>query len=273
MIVAILLAYLDRINQRRHFKDVFIGVGAALLVVLGGGIAAYLVIRQYDGSTVQTVFETVTYLVAACVLTYMTFWMQAHSRTMTADLQRRSEEALNGRARWGLGLLAFQAVGREGLETMVFTLAIVFASSTQAATSAHGHGLLFGALLGLGVALVVAYVIFKLGRRLNLGLFFRVIGVVLMVFAAGLLADAVSLAGDPGRVITIADHEAAAHHVRFTGDDPAGRAPEALPELARLITAGQLSVPVWRSCPLADAAAAHADLEAGRNHGKIVLLP
>ena len=191
MIVAILLAYLDRINQRRHFKDVFIGVGAALLVVLGGGIAAYLVIRQYDGSTVQTVFETVTYLVAACVLTYMTFWMQAHSRTMTADLQRRSEEALNGRARWGLGLLAFQAVGREGLETMVFTLAIVFASSTQAATSAHGHGLLFGALLGLGVALVVAYVIFKLGRRLNLGLFFRVIGIVLMVFAAGLLADAV----------------------------------------------------------------------------------
>jgi high-affinity iron transporter len=127
MIVAILLAYLDRINQRRHFKDVFIGVGAALLLVLGGGIAAYLIIKQYDGSTVQTVFETVTFLVAACVLTYMTFWMQAHSRTMSADLQRRSDEALDGRARWGLGLLAFQAVGREGLETMVFTLAIVFA--------------------------------------------------------------------------------------------------------------------------------------------------
>jgi len=90
MIVAILLAYLDRIDQRRHFRDVFIGVGAALVLVLGGGIAAYLIIRQYDGSTVQTVFETITFLVAACVLTYMTFWMQAHSRTMTADLQRRS---------------------------------------------------------------------------------------------------------------------------------------------------------------------------------------
>ncbi|MGI8451946.1 MAG: zinc-binding dehydrogenase [Streptosporangiaceae bacterium] len=65
----------------------------------------------------------------------------------------------------------------------------------------------------------------------------------------------------------------AAHHVRFTGDDPAGRAREALPELARRITAGQLSIPVWCSHPLADPAAAHADLEAGRNHGKIVLLP
>ncbi len=129
MIVAILLAYLDRIGQRRHFRDVFAGVAAAMLVVLGGGVAAYLLIHQYSGSTVQTIFETVTYLLAACVLTYMTFWMQRHSRTMGAELQRRSDQALNGKARFGLGLLSFQAVGREGVETMVFTLAIVFASS------------------------------------------------------------------------------------------------------------------------------------------------
>jgi len=191
MIVAILLAYLDQVGQRRHFRDVFLGVGAAMVLVVGGGVAAYFVIEQYDGSTVQTVFETCTYLVAAAVLTYMTFWMQAHSRTMTADLRARSDAALEGKARWGLGLLAFQAVGREGLETMVFTLAIVFASTRQAATPVHGSGLLIGALLGLVVALAIAYAIFKLGRRLNLGLFFRVIGLVLMVFAAGLLADAV----------------------------------------------------------------------------------
>ena len=191
MIVAILCAYLDKINQRRHFRDVFLGVAAALVLVVAGGVTAYLVIKQYNGSNVQTIFETVTFLVAATVLTYMTFWMQAHSRTMSQDLQRRSDEALNGKARFGLGALAFQAVGREGLETMVFTLAIVFASSSQSATHSHGRSLLLGAALGLAVAMSIAYAIFKLGRRLNLGLFFRVIGVVLMVFAAGLLADAV----------------------------------------------------------------------------------
>ncbi len=191
MIVAILLAYLDKIGQRRYFRDVFAGVAAAVLLLVAGGVAAYLFIKQYSGSTAQTVFETVTYLLAATVLTYMTFWMQSHSRTMSADLQRRSEEAINGKARLGLGLLAFQAVGREGVETMVFTLAIVFASSTQAATNAQGNGLLLGAMLGLVVSLAIAYAIFKLGRRLNLGLFFRILGVVLMVFAAGLLADAV----------------------------------------------------------------------------------
>src|SRR5665213_3254518 len=116
MIIAILLAYLDRIGQRRYFRDVFVGVGAAMLLVIGGGVTAYLVIKQYDGSRAQTIFETVTYLLAAAVLTYMTFWMQSHSRTMTADLQRRSDEALSGKARFGLGALAFQAVGREGVE-------------------------------------------------------------------------------------------------------------------------------------------------------------
>jgi high-affinity iron transporter len=191
MIVAILLAYLDKIGQRGHFRDVLLGVAAAVILIAGGGVAAYLVIKHYDGSTVQAVFETVTFLLAAMVLTYMTFWMQSHSRTMSAELGRRSEEAINGRARLGIGLLAFQAVGREGLETMVFTLAIVFASTTQAATKDHGPALLVGAALGLGVALVIAYLVYKLGRRLNFGLFFRVIGVVLMVFAAGLLADAV----------------------------------------------------------------------------------
>ncbi len=88
---------------------------------------------------------------------------------------------------------------------------------------------------------------------------------------AGLLPDAISMAGDVARVITIADDNAADYGVRFTGADPADRAPEALPELAALLASGQLSLPVWRSYPLAQAAQAHADLEARRNRGKIVL--
>jgi len=90
---------------------------------------------------------------------------------------------------------------------------------------------------------------------------------------AGLLAGAIALAGDAARVITIADESAPEYGVRFTGQDPADRAPEALPELAALLADGGLSVPVWRTYPLAEAAQAHADLDAGRNHGKIVLFP
>ena len=183
MIVAILLAYLNRIGQREHFRDVFIGVGAALLLAAGGGVAAYYTIRSYSGSRVQTIFETVTYLVAATVLTYMTFWMRKHARSLSKELRARADAALDGRARWGLGLLAFQAVGREGLETVVFTLAIVFSTSATSALS--------GAVIGLAGSLGIAFVIYRLGHRLNLARFFTVIGVLLMVFAAGLLADSV----------------------------------------------------------------------------------
>jgi high-affinity iron transporter len=191
MIVAILLSYLKRSGQRRHFRDVYLGVAAALVLVLAGGIAAYEFIDQYNGSNVQTYFETATYLVAAAALTYMTFWMQRHARSLATDLERRSDLALSGSARTGLGLLAFQAVGREGLETMVFTLAIVFASSKQAGAPLHGNFLLLGAGLGLALALGVAVAIYRLGAKLNLRRFFQVLGVLLMVFAAGLLADAI----------------------------------------------------------------------------------
>jgi high-affinity iron transporter len=191
MIVAILLSYLSRINQREHFRDVYLGVAAALVLVVLGGIGAFLLIKQYEGSNVQTYFETATYVIAAAVLTGMTFWMHKHARTMAKELQERSDVALSRGSRWGLGVLAFQAVGREGLETMVFTLAIVFASTRQAATPVHGDLLLVGAALGLAVALGLAYAMYKMGTKLNLKLFFRVLGIVLMIFAAGLLADAV----------------------------------------------------------------------------------
>jgi len=183
MIVAILLAYLNRIGRRDHFRYVFVGVGAALLLATVGGVVAYETVRTYAGSRVQTIVETITYLLAAAVLTYMTFWMRNHARSLSKELRARTDAALNGGARWGLGLLAFQAVGREGLETVVFTLAIIFSTSAV--------GALAGAAVGLAASLVIAFVIYRLGHKLNLGRFFTIIGVLLMVFAAGLLADAV----------------------------------------------------------------------------------
>lgn len=183
MIVAILLAYLDRLGKREHFRDVFLGVAAALGLVTVGGVIAYLTIRDYAGSRAQTIFEAVTYLLAAVVLTYMTFWMRDHAMTLSEELREKTAVALDGRARWGLGLLAFQAVGREGLETMVFTLAIVFATSA--------HGAVIGGAVGMVASLAMAFVMYRLGKHINIGMFFRIVGALLMVFAAGILVDAV----------------------------------------------------------------------------------
>ena len=197
MIVSVLLAFLDQIGQRRYFRDVLFGVAAALVVAAGGAVAIYFTIRNYDGTRFQTIFETCTYVLAAVILTYMTFWMRAHARSIAHDLRSKAEEAMDGHKRLGLGLLAFQAVGREGLETAIFTLAIVFANGSK--------GAVWGALGGLVVALCFAAAIYRFGRRVNLGLFFKVIGSLLMVFAAGLVADIVENVQSLGW-IRILDH-------------------------------------------------------------------
>ena len=121
----------------------------------------------------------------------MTFWMKSHARGLSNDLAHKGDVAISKGGRWGLGLLAFQAVGREGLETMVFTLAIIFANSKQAGTPVEGNLLWLGATLGLVTAIAIAFGIYRMGARINLRLFFRVLGVALIIFAAGLLADAI----------------------------------------------------------------------------------
>ncbi|GAA3131573.1 NADP-dependent oxidoreductase [Streptomyces echinatus] len=90
---------------------------------------------------------------------------------------------------------------------------------------------------------------------------------------AGVLGESVDLVGGPDRVITIADMNAAQYGVRLTGLDPADRAPEALPELAALAAAGKLTVEIWRTYPLKEAAQAQDDLDNHRNRGKVILLP
>ena len=191
LIVSILLTYLTKTGQERHKRDVFWGVASALGLTVVAGTVLYFTVNTYAGSRFQQIFETFTFIVAAVFLTLMTLWMQRHSRAMRGELAEQSERALSKGGRFSMGLLSAQAVGREGIETMVFTLAILFTNSRQSAAPLQNRFLLLGAALGLVVALGVAYAIFKLGTKINLGLFFKVLGTFLMVCAAGLIADAV----------------------------------------------------------------------------------
>lgn len=191
LIISILLTYLGKTGQERYRRDVFIGVASAIALTIVGGSILYLSVSTYSGSRFQTIFETMTFFVAAVFLTMMTIWMQRHARGLRGELTQQSEVAITKGGRFSMGLLAFQSVGREGLETMVFTLAILFANSHQAATPLQNRFLLLGGVLGLAVAIGLAYAMFKLGTKINLGLFFKVLGTFLILCAAGLIADAV----------------------------------------------------------------------------------
>ncbi|MFF9348386.1 NADP-dependent oxidoreductase [Streptomyces sp. NPDC014734] len=88
----------------------------------------------------------------------------------------------------------------------------------------------------------------------------------------GSLPDLVEVTGGPERVVTIADHGAAAHAVRFVfaGTDTVR---ERLEQAAALVVAGGLTLSVARTYPLAEAAEAHRLSEGGHVRGKLVVVP
>jgi high-affinity iron transporter len=180
LVVSILLAALRQMGQLQQMRAVWIGVGLAVLASIAGGVVLYMTVREYDGSTFQTIFETITYLIAVGLLTFMTFWLQAHSRNLKKEIVTKVSLSGSGLA---LGLLAFSTVGREGLETAIFSLALAFQTS--------GMLLLIGAALGILAAVGLCWLIYRMGYRLDFRIFFRVMGIILLIFAAGLLADAV----------------------------------------------------------------------------------
>jgi len=180
LIVSILFAALRQLGQTRQTRAVWIGVALALLASSLGGFALYITIRDFVGSTYQTIFETIAFLVAVVLLTTMTFWMQKHSRSLKKDITAKASIASSG---FAFGLLAFTTVGREAIETTMFTLAFAFQAS--------GGLVLLGALLGLAAAIGLCVLIYRLGYKLDYRIFFRIMGVILIIFAAGLLADAI----------------------------------------------------------------------------------
>lgn len=214
MIVAILLAALRQLDQGARAREVWLGVVAALGVALGGGVAAYALLHSYDGTRVQSMLEGTTYFIAAAILTSMTFWMRRESRRLKGDLTAQARRALKSSNGLALAGLAFVTVAREGLETVVFSLAIALASPAwQVAV---------GAVLGLAVALATSRGIYRLGLRVNLGRFFSVMGALLMVSAAGLLADGVEayqgLGWLPGAHAVLWSTQGALPEGSFVGD-------------------------------------------------------
>ncbi len=137
----------------------------------------------FIGSNAQAWFETGVFAVAVTVLTYMTFWMRRHSRNMGRELRAKLSGAVSGGSGIALGVVAFVTVGREAVETVIFLLAIAYQSSPLQ--------LVIGAVIGLAIALGVSYSMYRVGLRINLGRFFAIVGSLLMVVAAGLLADGV----------------------------------------------------------------------------------
>jgi high-affinity iron transporter len=189
LIVGIVAAFLGQ-QRRDALRWMWLGVGAAVAICAAVGVALHLVSEQLPHRQ-QEALETVVALLAVCVVTYMIVWMRRHSRELKRSLEHQAQSALAQGSVIALVGMAFFAVIREGFETAVFLLA-----AFDATTNADAAGV--GAALGVLVAVVLGYGIYRGGVRINLSRFFRITGIALVLVAAGLVATSLHTAHEAG---------------------------------------------------------------------------
>jgi high-affinity iron transporter len=179
LVVGILVAYMVRTGNRHRLAPIWTGV--LIAVVASFGVGALLTYTSRSLSTrAHEAFAGSMSVVAVGFVTWMIFWMRRQARYLKGELHGKVDAAMAGGA-VTLAVMAFVAVGREGLETAVFVWSAVSAAGSGASPVA-------GAVLGLLTATVVGWLLYKGSVRINLASFFTFTGAALVVVAAGVLA-------------------------------------------------------------------------------------
>jgi high-affinity iron transporter len=177
IVVSILVAFLVKSERRDALKWVWLGVGAAIAMT----VTVFLVI-QFGENTISGLgaeaIAGIASLIAVVIVTTMVLWMKRASASMSGQLRGEMSQALETGG-LAVALLAFLAVGREGVETALFMVGYAEAETLWPLT---------GLIIGVLIAAAIAYGMYAGAVRINLAKFFKYTGIFLVVVAAGILA-------------------------------------------------------------------------------------
>jgi len=198
LIVGILLGAIQKMKAPHLRKWIWSGVAAAIALSIAAAFGLNAIGAKFEGRGEQ-IFEGIMMTLAALLLTWMIFWMYRQSRYLRQNLEAGvNRAAAKNNSGSALFLLAFTAVGREGIELALFLIAARVASEPLSA--------LLGALAGLSLAVFLGYLLFATTFKLNLQRFFQVTNILLLLFAAGLLAHGVHEFNEAGVIPAVIEH-------------------------------------------------------------------
>jgi high-affinity iron transporter len=188
LVVGIVMACLQKAERRSLYPWVYGGIGSGLLASLGVGWVFLGLLQALDASSnayapvLKQVLETGFNLTAVVLLSWMLLWMTRQAKSLKSEVEGAVSQALDHPDRaWAAGLsiltLVAIAVLREGFETVVFI----------AAQFQNGLWSILGAIAGLMGAVGIGVLLFKMGVKINLRLFFQGMGILLLLIVAGLV--------------------------------------------------------------------------------------
>ncbi|GER80509.1 MAG: FTR1 family protein [Anaerolineales bacterium] len=197
LIIGIVLGALRQMRRTELVPTVWAGTLAAVALSILGGVLLTMLGLSFEGAGEQ-IFEGITMLLAAALLTWMIFWMSRTARTLKSEIESEVHKAAFGAGKRAVFFVAFLAILREGIELALFLTASVFATDTVQT--------LVGAILGLGTSILLGWSMFAAIIRLDLRRFFQVTGFLLILFAAGLVAHGVHEFSEVGWIPSVIEH-------------------------------------------------------------------
>lgn len=177
LIVGILAGLVRKLHHGEGRRYILWGSLAAVAVsLLLGLLVSQTLVPFYNGPW----FETIASFLAVGVLSYMAVWMYKHTRGLVGTLHQRTKAALAAQRPWVLASLAFVAILREGVETVLITAGDVARNGAPMT--------LLAVAIGIALSALIAFLVFSGVMRMSIERFMAVTGFILIVMAAGMLA-------------------------------------------------------------------------------------
>jgi len=195
VIIGLIVGYLNKTGQQVYKKTVALAVTVAVVASLVGAWLFNMLAGGFEGRSEQ-IFEGVTMMISALLLTTMIFFVMGH-KNLGQELASSLSQKINQQQKWGLFFLVFFSIFREGIELVLFL-------KTASLVSPDNN--LLGAVLGIAIAIILGYVMFAELMRFDIKKFINITGVILILFAAGLVAHGIHEFQEAGVMPIIIEH-------------------------------------------------------------------
>jgi high-affinity iron transporter len=225
LIVGIITSYLKRVNRPEFTKYIWLGAGLAVIASLGLALVFQVILDGFASMGAQNYMKVGIMFISGILLTQMVFWMAEQARDISGQVQGKYDKFITTGNVVGMVFHAFLVVLREGVETVFFFAAITGGDIGKAIQT-------WGSLSGIALAAVVSFLFFRGTMRIPLKTFFKVTGAFIVLIAAGLIVQGVSILQDMSVIGSIIphlydltwfmpehpiDHQ---HYIRDTGHEP-----------------------------------------------------
>ncbi len=158
IIVAAVIALLIKSGNSKHLNIVYSALGVAVVLSIATAYGLNYIFGSENAGQTREVMEGAVMLIAVVLLFYVGFWLlsNASSKKWSAYIQGQISNSLSSGDSKMLWWTVFLAVYREGAETVLFYLALLFDAKSPAATSMVAAGFVAGL-----AALIIVYIVIK----------------------------------------------------------------------------------------------------------------